>query len=126
MLNYLTLIFCCQLVGEFLISATGLPVPGPVVGMVLLFCFLLFRGAIPDDLGSVADGLLNHLSLLFVPAGVGVMLHFKLLGDDLLAIGLALVASTILTVVVTAFLMQRLSGLSDDAQDESQEGKGKR
>jgi len=125
MLNYLTLIFCCQLAGEFLISAIGLPVPGPVVGMVLLFCFLLFRGAIPDDLGNVADGLLNHLSLLFVPAGVGVMLHFKLLGDDMVAIGLALVVSTILTVVVTAFLMQRLSRLPDLSQDGKREGKGK-
>lgn len=113
MLNYLTLIFSCQLAGEFLISATGIPVPGPVVGMVLLFCFLLLRGSIPDDLAIVGDGLLNHLSLLFVPAGVGIILHFKLLGDDILAISLALIISTILTVVVTALLMRKLANFQD-------------
>lgn len=109
MLNYLTLIFCCQLAGEFIIGATGLSVPGPVLGMVFLFCFLLVRGSIPNDLSMVADGLLNHLSLLFVPAGVGIMLHFKLLGDDFFAISIALVVSTILTVIVTALLMRKLS-----------------
>lgn len=109
MLNYLTLIFCCQLAGEFIIGATGLPVPGPVIGMVFLFLFLVVKGHIPRDLASTADGLLNHLSLLFVPAGVGIMLHFKLLGDDMLAIGLALFLSTVLTVIVTALLMSRLS-----------------
>lgn len=120
MLNYLTLIFCCQLAGEFIIGATGLSIPGPVVGMVLLFCFLLFRGSIPEDLSSIADGLLNHLSLLFVPAGVGIMLHFKLLGDDLFAISIALVVSTVLTVIVTAVLMRKLSkGSKDPASDEA-------
>ncbi len=122
MLNYLTLIFVCQLVGEFIISATGLPMPGPVIGMVLLFCYLLVRGYIPDDLGAVGDGLLSHLSLLFVPAGVGVMLHFKLLGDDMLAIGLALVVSTTLTVVVTALLMRKLGNLHDHRMKPGGEG----
>lgn len=123
MLNYLTLIFCCQLAGEFIIGATGLSIPGPVLGMVFLFCFLLARGSIPNDLNSVADGLLNHLSLLFVPAGVGIMLHFKLLGDDLFAISIALIVSTVLTVIVTAVLMRRLSRgskavLPDEANHE--------
>lgn len=120
MLNYLTLIFCCQLAGEFIIGATGLSIPGPVLGMVFLFCFLLVRGSIPNDLSSVADGLLNHLSLLFVPAGVGIMLHFKLLGDDLFAISVALVVSTVLTVIVTALLMRRLSrGSKEITSDEA-------
>lgn len=120
MLNYLTLIFCCQLAGEFIIGAAGLSIPGPVLGMVFLFCFLLVRGSIPNDLSMVADGLLNHLSLLFVPAGVGIMLHFKLLGDDFIAISVALFVSTVLTVIVTAVLMRRLSrGSKANASDEA-------
>lgn len=120
MLNYLTLIFCCQLAGEFIIGAAGLSIPGPVLGMVFLFCFLLVRGSIPNDLSMVADGLLNHLSLLFVPAGVGIMLHFKLLGDDFIAISVALFVSTVLTVIVTAVLMRRLSrGSKAIASDEA-------
>lgn len=108
MLNYITLIFCCQLAGELVIHAAGLPFPGPVLGMVLLFGFLMVRGSIPEKLGATADFLLGHLSLLFVPAGVGVMLHFSLLGDDWLPIGVALVASTALTIVVTALMMSWL------------------
>ncbi len=111
MLNYFTLILCCQLAGELAVLATGLPVPGPVAGMVLLFVGLLVKGGIPEGLAQAADGLLANLSLLFVPAGVGVMLHAKLLRDDWLPISLALVASTVLTIVVTAFAMTRLSAL---------------
>ena len=105
MLHYFTLILVCQLVGELLVTAITLPVPGPVVGMVLLFLFLVIRGRIPLALEQTSDALLGHLSLLFVPAGVGVMLHFKLLETDMLPIGIALVVSTVLTIAVTALLM---------------------
>ena len=105
MLNYLTMIFACQLVGETATRTFSIPVPGPVFGMVLLFAFLIWRGHIPDDLQTVTNGLLGNLSLLFVPAGVGVMLHFSLLGTDGLAIGASLIGSTILTVAATALCM---------------------
>ena len=109
MLGYLTLIFCCQLVGELVVTALGLPVPGPVLGMALLFAGLLTYGSVPADLASTADALLSNLSLLFVPAGVGVMLHVSLIGQDWLPISIALVLSTLLTVVVTAKVMVWLS-----------------
>ena len=68
------------------------------------------RGGIEESLAQTGDGLLRHLSLLFVPAGVGVMLHFKLLGDDWLAVAGALVVSTLATIVVTGWVMAKLSG----------------
>lgn len=108
MLNYLTLILCFQLAGELANKLLSLSVPGPVIGMVLLFCVLWWRGAIPSGLARAADGLLGHFSLLFVPSGVGVMLHFGLLGEDWLAIGVALFSSTLLTIALTAWVMTRL------------------
>lgn len=105
MLGYLTLILVCQLVGEALVVWSGLPVPGPVVGMVILFTGLLIKGGLPDGLANVSDVLLTHLSLLFVPAGVGVMLHIGLLGDEWIAISTALVLSTLITIAVTAAIM---------------------
>jgi len=105
MLFHLTLIFCCQLLGELFIGATGLPVPGPVVGMFLLFVGLLVRGGIPEGLGRVGDALISNLSLLFIPAGVGVMLHIRLIGAEIVPISVSLVLSTVLTVGVTAALM---------------------
>ncbi len=122
MLFYLTLIFCCQLLGELLTAASGLPVPGPVVGMALLFSGLLVRGSIPDDLHTVADTLLTHLSLLFVPAGVGVMLHARLIGSELVPISVSLVASTVLTIAVTGISMAWLGRRSVPEQDKEHSG----
>ncbi len=109
MLNALTLIFCFQLAGESLVTATALPIPGPVCGMALMFAGLLVRGGIPEDLGRVGDALLGNLSLLFVPAGVGVMLHLGLLRAEFLPISVALIGSTLITIAVTAALMQWLN-----------------
>ena len=113
MLGFLTLLLCCQLVGELIVLASGLPLPGPVLGMMLLFGGLVVRGGVPDELQALASGLLRHLSLLFVPAGVGVMLHLALIADEWLAISVSLLVSTAVTVGVTASVMvglQRLSG----------------
>jgi holin-like protein len=109
MLEYLTLILACQLIGEFAVSTANIPFPGPVAGMILLFVFLLIKGEIPEDLGQVSAALLNNLSLMFVPAGVGVMVHFKLLGSDALPLSIALIASTLLTIAVTALVMMALN-----------------
>jgi putative effector of murein hydrolase LrgA (UPF0299 family) len=86
----------CQLAGEAVVRALSLPVPGPVVGMVLLFALLLVRAPLPALISETADGLLKHLSLLFVPAGVGVVQHLELLGNT----GLRLIAVVILTTVI--------------------------
>lgn len=109
----LTLIFACQLVGELLVGAFGLPVPGPVCGMAILFAGLSARGAIGEELARVGDALLSNLSLLFVPAGVGVMAHAGLLGRDLAPISVALVASTLIGIVVTGLAMRALTRRGD-------------
>jgi len=105
MLACLTLIFVCQLAGELLAAATGWPVPGPVIGMALLFVGLVVRGRVPESLGGVADALLGSLSLLFVPAGVGVMQHVGLIRSELLPISVSLVISTVVAVGVTGAVM---------------------
>lgn len=108
MLNWLTVVFACQLAGEFIVAGTGLPLPGPVVGMVILFAGLMVRGSIPENLEPVAGALLSNLSLLFVPAGTGIMVHLALLKSDGVAVSVALVVSTLLTVAVTGLMMQWL------------------
>jgi holin-like protein len=108
MLGAITLLLVYQLIGEVLVRVTGLPVPGPVVGMLLLFVTLVARGSAPVWLRDTCQELLSHLSLLFVPAGVGVLLHFKRLGAEWLPISVALVASTVITIGVTALVMKAL------------------
>ena len=100
-----TILLTCQLVGEVITRLFQWPVPGPVLGMVILFCALLVRGHVPEELGAVTGGLLQNLSLLFVPAGVGVMLHAQLLAAHWAALAAALVLSAAITIVVTGLVM---------------------
>lgn len=118
MLNALTALLCLQLAGEVLVRAFHWPLPGPVVGMALLLAALIAWPAGLPWLKPAAQGLLQHLSLLFVPAGVGVMLHLQRLGEEALAIGVALVLSTWLGMAVAAMVMlalMRRAGVADDA-----------
>ena len=94
MITGLTWLLACQLVGEVLVRLTDAPVPGPVVGMVVLFVLLRTRGS-GDDATVVraADGLLRHLQLFFVPAGVGVVVYLARIRDDAVPIVAALLVS---------------------------------
>ncbi|KZD08203.1 CidA/LrgA family protein [Oceanibaculum pacificum] len=120
MLNALTTLLFFQLAGEVIARASGLPLPGPVIGMALLFATLLIRNDLPDNLRGTASGLLQHLSLLFVPAGVGVVLYLSLIADQWAAISVALLVSTTATIAVSALVMVGLSRLTgrDAAPEE--------
>nr|WP_319390084.1 CidA/LrgA family protein [uncultured Cohaesibacter sp.] len=109
MLFYLTVILLCQLFGEALVVFFGLPVPGPVIGMALMFVGLLIKGSVPDGLSVVGESLLSHMSLLFIPAGVGIMVNAELIRRELLPISVSLVISTLLCVAVTGLLMSWLT-----------------
>ena len=109
MLGALTGLLVCQVAGEAFVRLVGLPVPGPVVGMLLLFGWLVFRGEVPEPVARVSAGLLEHLSLLFVPAGVGVVLYLDLVAAEWPAIAAALVLSTLASMLVTAFVMRAFS-----------------
>ncbi|MFW5834989.1 MAG: CidA/LrgA family protein [Pseudomonadota bacterium] len=116
MLAALTLLLVCQLIGEIVTRALGLPIPGPVIGMALLFTGLCVRGSVPADLDAVGSTLLRHLSLLFVPAGVGVMGYLGVIEAELLPLVLAVVPGTLVALVVTGWVMARLSRGRDDAR----------
>ncbi len=109
MIHGFALLLACQLAGEALSRSLGLPVPGPVLGLVLLLTGLrvsarIGRPALEAGVGPVADGLLRHLALLFVPAGVGVVQHAGLVAEHGPALLAALVGSTVLTLAVTALV----------------------
>lgn len=101
-LGFLALL-ACQLVGQFLVDALALPVPGPVVGMVLLLLVLLIRRPGTDN-GTVraADALLRHLQLLFIPAGVGLIAYLRLIGAQWWPIVAGIVASWLIALLVSA------------------------
>ncbi|MCF8199587.1 MAG: CidA/LrgA family protein [Sulfuritalea sp.] len=109
MLTPITLLLLFQLAGEAISMFFALPVPGPVIGMALLFAALAWRGGPSTELRETAQKLLQHLSLLFVPAGVGIMLHWQRLSDEWQPLLVALVASTFITIAITALVLHALT-----------------
>ena len=107
MLEALTLILLCQLFGEVCVLLTGLPVPGPMLGMLLLLAWLVLRGGLAESVARTADTLLSHLSLLFVPAGVGVLVHWEKMRGQWVAIAAALVLGTLATLAPIAMNIWR-------------------
>lgn len=117
MIRAFALILLCQLAGETAARGLGLPVPGPVVGMGLLIALFALSARIQAEVVPVAEGMLRHLSLFFVPAGVGVVAHLDRLGGQALALGAAILASTVLALIVGALAftaVARLTGNRDD------------
>lgn len=109
MLNALTTLVVCQFIGEVLARLAALPVPGPVIGLLLLLAWLAWRGGPDAALRDTANGLLRHLGLLFVPAGVGVITQIDVLRANWLPVAASILVSTALGLAVTGWVMQRLS-----------------
>ena len=113
MLPTLGLLLSCQLIGEITARGLGLPVPGPVLGLTLLIVILALRPASEDQLKPTTTVILANLSLMFVPAGVGVIGNLDALSADWLPLLVILVASTILAMLAavgTFIAVSRLTG----------------
>jgi holin-like protein len=110
MIASLSLILLCQLAGEVIVRGLGVAVPGPVLGLILLLILLLARDRFAvlargplqgDGVENASRGLLAHLSLLFVPAGVGVVQKLDLVAAHGIAFAGVLVVSVLVTLLVT-------------------------
>ena len=129
MIRALALLLACQLSGEILARTFGLPIPGPVIGLALLAVGILIHARATGadaskiesaELGRTAGALLGSLGLLFVPAGVGVVQQLPVVGAYGLALAIALVGSTVLTLIVTVYVflfVKRLTGKTQPSGD---------
>jgi putative effector of murein hydrolase LrgA (UPF0299 family) len=113
MIRALALLLVCQLVGEILARLLALPIPGPVIGLALLAAGAMVHARVTGadssaiestELGITASALLGSLGLLFVPAGVGIVQQLPLIGTYAVAIFVALLVSTVLTLLVTVYV----------------------
>ena len=102
-------IFAFTLAGELLRAVTGLPVPGPVIGMALIFAALYLRLIRLECVKPAADLLTRNLGLFFVPPGVGLMMYGHTLRDEGLTIAVSAIASTLLVMACTGWIYQLLS-----------------
>ena len=109
MIRGFAILLGCQLLGELIARATGWPVPGNVLGMVLLLLALMLELVKVEWVTEAAELLLSHMALLFIPVGVAVMLYFDLLAREWLPIVAATVLSTFVVIAVTALVTERLA-----------------
>lgn len=114
MISALTLILGFQLAGEILSRALHLPLPGPVLGMAGLLVSLAAVPRLAVVVRPTAQGLLANLSLLFVPAGVGMVGHLDLLASKGAPLLLALVVSTVLAITVGALTFRAVARLTGE------------
>ncbi|WP_341895018.1 CidA/LrgA family protein [Ferrovibrio terrae] len=125
MIAALTTILLCQLAGEVLARGVGLPIPGPVLGLVLMLLVLglrdRFRARLPDmltgpQLETTGKTILAHLSLLFVPAGVGVVQRLDVFGAYATALAITLVVSTVAALIATLLTFKLVLRLTGDRE----------
>jgi len=120
MLSGLIQILFFQGLGEFCSRLLLPTLPGPVIGLVLLLCWLLIKKEVGPDLAMVSYSLSKYLGLLFVPAAVGVVLFLPQLKENAIAVICALVGSVILTIGMSAvFLKWNILSSEQDDQNKS-------
>jgi len=108
--TYLAL-FGCQAAGDIIHQLSGIPLSGPIIGMILLLAALIVRDGASDEFRRSAEGTLGYLSLFFVPPGVGIMQHLPLLRAHWLPVLLALIVSTALAMASGALAMRSVDRL---------------
>lgn len=102
-LSAVTALFVMQILGEALVRLSGLPLPGPLMGMLLMLAALIAYGRVPAGLRDTCHHSLKHLMLLFIPLVAGIMVYFDELMRNGLPFILACIVGVALTIVVTAF-----------------------
>jgi len=115
MLKSLFIIFFYQLLGEAIQKIFEINIPGPVIGLILLLLsFIIFSKKLTHskkiikEISVTSNQIINYLSLLFVPIGVGVVMHINYLGDNLFKIFIIIIIATLATLVFTAFVMEKI------------------
>lgn len=115
-----TLLLLYQVAGEVIARLFELDLPGPVIGLILMWPSLAI-GWVRGHVEAVAGFLLSNLSLLFIPVGVGVILHLDVLQSIWWQIAVALLVSTILGLVATVMLLRLLIKEPLEAERAGQE-----
>ncbi|WP_299594042.1 CidA/LrgA family protein [uncultured Microbulbifer sp.] len=112
------LLVAFDLTGRTLTSALSLPVPGPVLGMLLLLLALMLYGRVPRGLAEVAEQLLRYLVLILLPATVGIYFLRDLAINDWIALAVAMVVGTLISFTLTALLLNHLIRRRSNPQGE--------
>jgi holin-like protein len=107
MLQHLALLMAFQFLGEFIVTLAGIPFPGPLCGMGLLLAYLHYSGGPSEPLAAVANTLVDHLGLMFVPAGAAIITYTTLLAREGATILAAVIVSTAAAILIAGLIAHR-------------------
>lgn len=116
MLHGFFIIVGCQLIGEVIVMTTDFPIPGAVLGMIILLVGISIKGYITTTLDEAASILIKNLGLLFIPSGAGISIYITLIANQWDIILIASVTSTILTLVSCAWVFKILDRKQKNVQ----------
>jgi putative effector of murein hydrolase LrgA (UPF0299 family) len=117
MLKAIVTLFVCLTGGDAIKLVSGLPLPGAVIGLLVLLVLLIIWRGPSEPLKQAGDFLLQNMTLLFIPASLGVITQFATLKQDAVPIGIAIVGSTMLGMAVTALIMRWLARGTNDSHE---------
>ncbi|SFC65556.1 holin-like protein [Alkalibacterium subtropicum] len=120
-LKQLFWILLFSFIGEFLSLISPVAIPGSVIGMVLLFIALHFKWLKLDQVEEVGNWLTDNMAIFFVPAGVGLMTNFGILGDVWWQLLLTIVITTTLMLGFVGLVVQFMKRKADDTSKNSKE-----
>lgn len=103
-----SILFFFIFIGEIIANFFKIPIPGSVIGMILLTLGLYGKIIKDEWIRPAAKLLIENMALLFIPAGIGLMIHFKLISENLLPITSIIIFCTIFTLIITGFIQQKL------------------
>ena len=113
MINGLLILLGCQLIGETLSHYLKLPIPGPVIGMVILLIGLMIRKGPSKELEETSSVFVKYIGFLFVPAGAGISVYLALIAEEWLMLAAATFVSTTLTLIVTGWVYRLFARKAD-------------
>lgn len=97
------------LVGEFLSTSLHLPIPGNILGMIILFILLCTKVVKVDNISNVTNFLLDHLAFFFIPAGVGLMASMGIIKSTWWQLLVVCLSTTVIIIGVTGIIVQAIS-----------------
>ncbi|MGB1465711.1 MAG: CidA/LrgA family protein [Alcanivorax nanhaiticus] len=118
MIDGLLILLFFQFLGEVVVRLTGLPLPAPVLGMVLLLIALLLNMPFTQRVATAAGTLIKHISLLIFPLGVGIVLQWDRYQENALALAVAVVGGTIVSLILVTLMLKFLMGNKQGDQHE--------
>ena len=121
LLREMLLVLAIYFVGDFISKGLHLPLPGNILGMIILLILLCTKIVKVENVDNISTFLLDHLAFLFIPAGVGVLNAMNVLNGNITKLLIVVITSTMVIMAVTGTIVQAVMKLMDKKKKNNKE-----